>query len=153
MNAILESLRTAASRPLLTVLVAASIAIWLVVFFLWLSIPVASFWQLILQAVVALALIVLPLCGLRLLFKRMGGRRVAFSLPLLAGVAAAILAVAYLPYKLIWWIPQVQSFGAQSASMALRFLVAGLLAAFMVVWLTALAAGPAPASSEPPNTR
>jgi hypothetical protein len=45
----------------------------------------------------------------------------------------------YLPYKLVWWIPDLQTIRQQAWSMSLRFLVAYLIgvAAFLaLVWMT-----------------
>lgn len=51
---------------------------------------------------------------------------------------AVLLAVgAYLPYKLVWWVPQVGGLTAQATSLAVRFLLAYALA--VLSWL-ALAA-------------
>jgi len=47
----------------------------------------------------------------------------------------------YVPYKLVWWIPDLQTFRQQSWSMGLRFLLAytvGVTAFLAVVWMTAL---------------
>ena len=47
----------------------------------------------------------------------------------------------YVPYKLVWWIPDLQTLRQQGWSMGLRFLLAYLIAvtAFIsVVWMTAL---------------
>ena len=47
----------------------------------------------------------------------------------------------YVPYKLVWWIPDLQTFRQQSWSMGLRFLLAyviGITAFMAVVWMTAL---------------
>src|SRR5208283_4213508 len=48
---------------------------------------------------------------------------------------------AYAPYKLVWWIPDLQTIRQQAWSMGLRFLLAYIVAitAFIaVVWMTAL---------------
>jgi hypothetical protein len=47
----------------------------------------------------------------------------------------------YIPYKLVWWIPDLQTLRHQAWSMGLRFLVAytiGITAFIAVVWMTAL---------------
>jgi hypothetical protein len=47
----------------------------------------------------------------------------------------------YLPYKLVWWIPDLQTIRQQAWSMSLRFLLAyliGVTAFIAVVWMTAL---------------
>ena len=46
----------------------------------------------------------------------------------------------YLPYKLVWWIPDLQTIRQQAWSMSLRFLLAyvvGVTAFLAVVWMTA----------------
>jgi hypothetical protein len=46
----------------------------------------------------------------------------------------------YIPYKLVWWIPDLQTIRQQAWSMGLRFLVAytiGVTAFLVVVWITA----------------
>jgi len=46
----------------------------------------------------------------------------------------------YIPYKLVWWVPDLQTIRQQSWSMGLRFLLAytiGITAFIAVVWLTA----------------
>jgi hypothetical protein len=46
----------------------------------------------------------------------------------------------YVPYKLVWWIPDLQTIRQQAWSMGLRFLLAyliGVTAFLAVVWLTA----------------
>ena len=46
----------------------------------------------------------------------------------------------YLPYKLTWWIPDLQTIRQQAWSMSLRFLLAyliGVTAFLAVVWMTA----------------
>ena len=46
----------------------------------------------------------------------------------------------YLPYKLVWWIPDLQTIRQQAWSMGLRFLLAyliGVTAFLAVVWMTA----------------
>ena len=47
----------------------------------------------------------------------------------------------YIPYKLVWWIPDLQTIRQQFWSMGLRFLLAyviGVTAFIAVVWMTAL---------------
>lgn len=47
----------------------------------------------------------------------------------------------YIPYKLVWWIPDLQTIRQQAWSMGLRFLIAylvGLTGFIAVVWMTAL---------------
>jgi hypothetical protein len=49
-------------------------------------------------------------------------------------------AGVYIPYKLVWWIPDVQTIRQQGWSMGLRFLLAyvtGVTAFLAVVWMTA----------------
>ncbi len=46
----------------------------------------------------------------------------------------------YFPYKLVWWIPDLQTIRQQAWSMGLRFLLAyliGVTAFLVVVWMTA----------------
>jgi hypothetical protein len=46
----------------------------------------------------------------------------------------------YLPYKLVWWIPDLQTIRQQGWSMGLRFLLAyviGVTVFLAVVWMTA----------------
>jgi hypothetical protein len=47
----------------------------------------------------------------------------------------------YIPYKLVWWIPDLQTIRQQFWSMGLRFLVAyviGITAFIAIIWMTAL---------------
>jgi len=54
---------------------------------------------------------------------------------------AVLLALGiYIPYKLVWWIPDLQTIRQQAWSMGLRFLIAytiGVTAFLVVVWMTA----------------
>ncbi len=86
--------------------------------------------------VAALALALLPLIS-----QAAGGgfsARVALRIPgqwryWNIGVVIFVLAGAYFPYRLIWWIPEVGSFAAQAASVIVRFGLAYVLA--VTAWL------------------
>ncbi|MEK7407622.1 MAG: hypothetical protein AAB225_21295 [Acidobacteriota bacterium] len=80
--------------------------------------------------VAALALALLPLIS-----QAAGGGfsvRAALRIPgqwrYWPGVVILVFAGAYIPYRLIWWIPELGSFGGQAASVAARFGLAYVLA-------------------------
>jgi hypothetical protein len=49
------------------------------------------------------------------------------------GLGMFLLVGLYLPWKLIWWVPKIDSLSGQSISAFARFAVAGLL--FALMWL------------------
>lgn len=129
-------------RPGLLLAVLAATAIWIAAFFLWLGLPIATGWQVFLQAAAALGLLLYPCFLVARVFRALGGTRVRFSSALVAGILLAGLAGLALPYVLIWWIPKLQSLAGQSASAAVRFLLAGLLFSNSLIWVIRLAAEP-----------
>jgi hypothetical protein len=140
MNPLIASLQLTARRPLMLLLVLAALLTWIAAFFLWLGIPVATAWQVALQALSAAALVAFPVLLVVRLFRALGGAGLRFSLLLALALCIAAVVGLYAPYKLIWWIPQVKSMTAQTVSMVVRFLVAGLLASFSLVWVIGIAA-------------
>jgi hypothetical protein len=51
-----------------------------------------------------------------------------------------LAAAVYIPYKLVWWIPDVQTIRQQAWSMGARFLLAyviAMTALVALIWVTA----------------
>lgn len=142
MNALLFAFYETARRWRLVLLIFASSMVWLAAFFLWLGIPVAAAWQLVLQAIGALALLAAPCLLIRLVYRKAGGGPPQFTPTLLIGLLFAVMCGGILPYRLIWWIPQLQPLAAQFASLAVRFSTAAFLFSFTLVWIVVIVANP-----------
>lgn len=102
----------------------------------WLTLPVATAWNLALHAAVLILML-----GFAVLAWRMTRRAFpkgrwqvwpAVPLALAAGIA--------LPAALVWWVPGFESMEAQAVSMALRFVLAGVLFTGSLLWLAACGA-------------
>lgn len=142
MTPFLEAFYEAVRRWRLLCLVFVTVAVWLTGFYFWLSLPVATGWQLATQAAGALALLAVPVILLHRIYRAMGGGAFRPHPALLLALPAAAFSGLWLPFRLLWWIPQIPSFAGQTASLLLRFAAADLLFSFALLWLVALAAQP-----------
>lgn len=140
MNALLSAFYATARLWRLVLLVFVLSMAWIAAFFLWLGIPVATAGQLALQALGALVLLLVPCFLLRFIYRKAGGRAPQFKPTFVVGLLFAVLFGGFLPYRLIWWIPQVPALSAQFASLVLRFSTAAVLFAFSLVWIVVIVA-------------
>jgi hypothetical protein len=86
------------------------------------------------EAIAGAVMILLPLLNhLSARGFRPGGLRACLNWRYPAGFAVAAILGAYLPMRLVWWVPEVEGIASQAASMGARFLLAYLLA--VASWL------------------
>jgi hypothetical protein len=99
----------------------------------WLTLPVATAWDLVLHVVVLLAMAAFAALAWRVARRALPGA-LGFCWPALPVALAAGVGV---PALLLWWVPGFESIGAQAASLAVRFLLAGVLFTGALLWLAA----------------
>jgi hypothetical protein len=101
---------------------------WLLWFLLWVLVP--ALWLPIAATVAAAGLKLTPLTRSLRVLKRLG---------YWLRFVGLMLVGAYVPYKLVWWIPDLSNLRKQAWSMGLRFLVAYviLISAFVALLLVA----------------
>jgi hypothetical protein len=138
----LEAFYEAVRRWRLFCLVCLTVAVWLVGLYFWLSLPVATVWQLVAQGAGALALLAVPLILIHRIYRAAGGGPFRPHPALLLALPAAAFVGLWLPYRLLWWIPPLSSFAGQTTSLVLRFAAADLLFSFALLWVIAIAAQP-----------
>lgn len=109
---------------------------------LWLSLKVATAWDLALHALIlvaALGFLAFAAILLKRAFLTPTPQRVFASPACWLALAVFLVLGVWLPWKLIWWVPELASLNAQAASAAARFITAHLLFSLSLSWLIASA--------------
>jgi hypothetical protein len=109
---------------------------------MWLSLKVATTWDLALHALIliaALGFLAFAAMLLKRAFLTPAPRRLFASPAFWLALAVFVVLGIWLPWKLIWWVPELASLKAQAASAAARFLTAHLLFSLVLSWLIASA--------------
>lgn len=127
-----EAMREAWRRPRKWLEGLGLLLLWCALAWWWLSLPVASAADLALLALVGLVVTAIPAW---LLWRvRMIWRSPQAGIAFLLALAAALV----LPWLLVNWVPEFESFAMQALSMALRFGMAAVC--FVGAWLWAASA-------------
>lgn len=99
----------------------------------WLTLAVATAWDLALHVFVLLLMAGLAVLAWQLMRKAFPPARG----PLWSAAPVALAAGVLLPAVLVWWVPGFESLGAQAASAAVRLTLAAALFSGALVWLAA----------------
>jgi hypothetical protein len=108
--------------------------------YVWLGLGVATGWQLFWHIMIAVVWLALAAFAVWWTRRRLGvlSLGVAWRRPEFLGAAAvAIVAALLLPYALVHWVPEFESFAAQAISAALRVTLAGVVFTGALLWLHA----------------
>jgi hypothetical protein len=139
-----EALATVWSHKRFLALQAAGVAAWIALALSWFWLPDSAVWGIALAAVLAIVIVAAAVWLVRAALRFYGrngtergsGAALQVALLAVAGVAA--------PYGLIAWHPELPGFAAQTASLALRFGVAFLIAVTAYLAIASLLAARRP---------
>jgi hypothetical protein len=109
----------------------------------WLALPVAKWWHIALHVAGAAVMAGLVYFAVRLVRRKLaGGAWKAADPAFWLACVLWLLVGLWLPYRLVFWVPDVAGMTAQAVSAGIRFVLAAVLFTGAWMWLAACAARP-----------